>query len=266
MFQLVSADWVQPRLSAPEYLVLDPRSPVRYMAGHLENAVNLPVVKAFDPEAGLLSVEKLESWLGAAGLDASLTPVIYDAADGRNAAMLAWILLYLGRNDVHLMEILLERWVADSREIFYKPVAPRPRNFAARVQPGVRANGEQVAGASRARLVDFRSGDEFTGKLDTENKPGHIPGAVNLPWQQLLGDDQRLLAPPEELRGLMAAAGIAPGDEVVAYCRSGLRAAVGYLALALLGYKVRLYDGSYADWVRSGRPVERIEAAGEAAR
>jgi thiosulfate/3-mercaptopyruvate sulfurtransferase len=258
MFTFVSADWVQERLDSPEILLLDPRSALRYMAGHPKNAISLPAAKATGAN-GLRPVEELAQWIGAAGLDDRRVPVLYDGADGRNAAMLAWILLYLGRTDVHLMDVFWEKWAAEKREAFYRPVAPVARQFTPRVRPELRATLEDVRVAASGKFVDFRSADEFTGKLDTEGKPGHIPGAVNLVWQELSGADHRVLAPREKLQALFAARGIGPGDRVVAYCRSGLRASLGFLALAQLGVPVALYDGSYAEWARSGLPVESSE-------
>ncbi len=259
----VSADWVQERLGSPEILVLDPRRPAKYLQGHLKNAVNSPVATAFDREGRLLPAAELARWIGAAGLDDSRKPVVYDSFDGRNAALLAWILSYLGRSDVHLLNVFLEGWVAEEREVFYRPVTPVAREFSARVREDIRASRKDVSDAAGWKLVDFRSQDEYTGKLDTEGRPGHIPGAINFVWQELLGENHQFLAPRETLEQRLGAAGIARDDRVVAYCRTGLRAAVGCLALEHLGRTVRLYDGSYADWARSGLPVEATQAGSE---
>lgn len=255
MATLVSADWVEERLGSPEVLVLDPRRPVPYLKGHLQNAVNLPAAKAMDPQGGLLPVERLEEWAGAAGLADGRTPVVYDASDGRNAALLAWILEYLGRTDVHFLDSFLERWVAEGREIFYRPVKTAPAMFSARVQGHVRAMLNDVRDAGW-KLVDFRSPEEYSGQVDTDGRPGHIPGARHLDWRKLVGRNHQLLAPPEELERLLASTGIGLEDKVVAYCRTGVRAALGYFALQQLGRQVRLYDGSFQEWARSGLPVE----------
>ena len=65
---------------------------MKYLQGHVKNAVNLPLFKAFDAEGALLPDADVQRWIGAAGLDAQRTPVIYDSYDGQNGAMLAWIL------------------------------------------------------------------------------------------------------------------------------------------------------------------------------
>jgi 3-mercaptopyruvate sulfurtransferase SseA len=79
---------------------------------------------------------------------------------------------------------------------------------------------------------------------------------VNIVWRDLNGSSQSVLAARERIEHLLTSAGVGRTDQVVAYCRSGPRASLGYLALQQCGYQVRLYDGSYAEWVRSGLPVE----------
>ena len=252
----VSADWLEEHVDSPDILLLDPRRPMKYLQGHIKNAVNLPLSKAFDAEAKLLSEDDLKRWLGLAGLDAQTTPVIYDSYDGQNGAMLTWILEYLGRADVHVLNIFFERWVADGREVFYKPVVPVAKEFTARVNPKIRATLDDIRAEPGLKLIDFRSQDEYTGKLDRDGKPGHIPQAVNIVWQDLIGAEREVLAAREKVEQLLRAAGIERGDKIIGYCRTGPRAAVGYLALRQYGYDIRLYDRSYAEWARSGLPVE----------
>jgi len=87
--------------------------------------------------------------------------------------------------------------------------------------------------------------------------PGHIAGADNVVWRELTSPPEHLLARREKLERMLADSGIARDDKVIAYCRSGPRASLGYLALKELGYEVKLFDGSYAEWTRAGLPVEK---------
>ncbi|HSF33191.1 MAG TPA: rhodanese-like domain-containing protein [Candidatus Tectomicrobia bacterium] len=256
MTTLVTAQWVEEHLQDPNLRLLDPRRPMRYLQGHLKNAVNLPIYKAFDAEGMLLPDEQLQRWLGAAGLDNQTRPLIYDSYDGQNGAMLAWLLEYLGCTDVRMLKIFYERWVAEGHEVFYKPVAPISKTFSAPVKPQLRVEIDELRRESALKLIDFRSREEYTGQLDRDGKPGHIPGAVNIVWRDLVGRQQEVLASPETIQQLVNAAGIQPGDRIVAYCRLGMRAALGYLALQQAGYDIRLYDRSYAEWARRGLPVE----------
>lgn len=256
MVTLVSAQWVEDHLDSAGILLLDPRRPMRYLQGHLKHAVNLPMYKAFDAEAKLLPDAQLQQWLGDAGLDDHTTPVIYDAYDGQNGAMLAWLLEYFGRTDVHLLHIFYERWVEQGHEVFYRPVLPTARALTVRANSKIRATIDDIGSGAAVKLIDFRSQDEYTGKVDRDGKPGHIPQAVNIVWRDLIGPHQEVVASPEKIQQLVSAAGIQHGDTIIGYCRAGLRAAVGYLALQQAGYDLRLYDRSYAEWARSGLPVE----------
>lgn len=267
MLNFVSTSWVAERLDSHDIQILDPRSVLRYTAGHLKNAVNVPVAKTRDANNHIGSADDLARWLGACGVDDRRTPVLYDNPDGRNAAFLAWMLAYLGRDDVRVMNVFLENWIGEGREIFYRPIKPAPQNFTARVRSGLRRTLSQVQADVQThtgpKLVDFRSRDEFTGKVDHDNRPGHIPGAVHIAWSDLAGANGDILASQERVEQLLAAQGITADDHVVAYCRLGLRGALGFLALAQLGRKVSLYDGSYAEWAQSGSPVEADEAPAE---
>ena len=264
MATFVSTDWVEERLEAAGFLVLDARSAMRYLQGHLKSAVSLPLRKMLDQQARLLPVDQLSRVFGSVGLGGRETPVLYDGHDGRNAAMLAWALEYLGRDDVHIMEVVFDRWKDQGREIFYRPVQPAARDFTARVDAGARACLADISGAPDLKLVDTRSREEFAGEIDAgetdaDERPGHVPGAVNVVWQELVGEDGHLLCSGEKARQVLAAAGINRNDRIVAYCQVGVRAAVAYLAFKRLGYDVRLYDASYAEWERSGLPVEKGE-------
>ncbi len=221
----------------------------------MKNAVNIPIRGAFDGAMKLRSERELAQWVGAAGLDHERIPVVYDGYDGQAGSMLVWILEYLGCREVRVMDIFLGHWMKEGREVFYRPVPPLAKEFRAEIDPSVRATLDLLQRSSDSKLIDLRSREEYTGAVDTEGRPGHIPGAKNIVWKDLL-EQEVFLAPREKLEKVMAASNIRPGDKLVAYCRSGMRAAVGFLAFRQLGFDIRLYDGSYAEWARSGLPVE----------
>jgi thiosulfate/3-mercaptopyruvate sulfurtransferase len=257
MTRLVSMEWVADRLGRPEFTLIDPRRPMKYLSGHLPGAINIPIFKAFGPDGRMFTAAALGPWLGDAGLGDASAPVIYDSAQGQNAAMLAWILAYLGRDDVCVMEVFFETWKAARREVLYKPVAARPREFSIRLNSSVRATIEDVRDSRDVALVDCRSRTEYAGEQTVSgDPPGHIPGAISLDWREF-GDSQRLLKPDAETRRLLDAAGVKADASLITYCRSGPRAALGYLALRQAGYGARLFDGSFLQWLQAGLPIER---------
>ena len=257
MATFVSADWVQSRLDDPDFVTIDTRFSMRHLMGHLKSAVNVPPPKMRDAQGRLLPPEDLATLFGAAGLGDALVPVLYDGYDGRNSAMVAWALEYLGRDDVHIMDVVYDEWKAQEREVLYRPVPRVARQFTVRVNAAVRASIADISEATDLKLVDARSPEEYHGETEIDEKPGHIPSAVNVVWQELVGQDGRLICSDEKARQVFEEAKIEQGDRVVAYCKVGARAAVGYLAFKRLGYDVRLYDASYAEWEQSGLPVEK---------
>jgi len=260
MAKLVDIAWLAARLESKEIVVVDPRRPMKYLSGHLPGAINIPMYRAFGADGRLSGPATLAEFIGGAGLGDSITPVLYDSPEGQNAAMLAWILEYLGRRDVLVLDACYENWKESGGEVRYKPVAGPPVKFTPHENPAIRVTSKQISGETGLKLVDFRSHEEFTGERAMgDDTPGHIPGAVNLVWRELASPPERILAPREKIAKLFAGAGLKPGDQVVAYCRSGPRAALGYLALKEAGYDVRLFDGSFGEWSRSGLPVEKDE-------
>ena len=256
MATFVSPDWVAERIGQPGHLIIDPRSAMRYLMGHLRGAVSVPYKKLQAPDGRLGPPEQLATAFGDAGLGEDVTPILYDHQDGRNAAMAAWILEYLGRTDVHIMDLRYEAWKDEGREVLYRPVPTGAATFTVRLNPDIRATLNDVVNAGSAMLVDARSPEEYRGEFEADHRPGRIPGAISLPHNELVGSDSRLLADPDSLRARLDAAGITEGEPVIAYCRSGIRASITWLALGQMGYTARLYDGSYAEWMDSDQPVE----------
>ncbi len=258
MIKFASINWVAEHLQQHQFILVDARRPMKYLSGHLPGAINIPAYKAFGPEGRLLGPESLASFIGNAGLGDDSTAVIYDSPEGQNAAMLAWILEYLGHTDIRVLEDFFEAWKASGREVLYKPAALPRKTFTVRLNLAVRATLDDVLAAPDLKLVDFRSREEYAGITTMgEDKAGHIPGARNIVWRDLGHPPEHMFKPIEDLARITNTAGVNPGDKVVVYCRSGPRAALGYLALSQLGADVRLFDGSFAQWSQAGLPTEK---------
>lgn len=127
----------------------------------------------------------------------------------------------------------------------------RPERIASLAEVDALSRQLTASPDARVALVDARPREQFEGAEAGEgvSRPGHVPGAVSAFWKDDLqaGDVPRLRS-ADELRARYVALGVAPDDVVVAYCRTGVQASYTYFVLAYLGYDVRLYDGSFAEW------------------
>lgn len=258
MVRTVDGDWLRSRLGEPALTVADPRPIMRYLSGHVPGAVSVPTEKAFDLDGRLLPDDALADWLGASGISNGRTVVVYGDSDGQAAAMLAWMLEYLGHPDVVFLRSRFERWKEEGGELAYRPVAATATTFEARPRAELRATWKDVASPLRCCLLDTRSPEEYQGdRVIAGDPPGHIPGALNVPWLSFLAEDDDLLLSPGELAVRLQSSGADPDQETVVYCRAALRAAVAWLAMHVAGAPVRLYDASFLDWSRRpGLPIE----------
>lgn len=265
MIELVGSGRFDEISAGPGARIVDPRSPVRYLAGHIPRAVNFPASRLFDPKSlALRSAERLASEFGEIGIGDDSSVLLYDSSDGQNAAMVGWVLEYLGHTHVGILSHYVESWARQGRDLLYRPVKLDRAELTARPSPNIRATLEQTVNTDDKILVDLRSAKEFDGSLVNEARAGHIPGSVNLPWTELLGQGDEFLRPKPELAKRVASAGLVPQSEIVAYCNFGPRAAVGFVALKQLGFeKVRVFDGSFHQWalhpelpVKTEKPAE----------
>jgi thiosulfate/3-mercaptopyruvate sulfurtransferase len=221
--------------------------------------------------------DHLDSVLAAAGAGGSANVVVYGEPLAAARAFFTLDIVGLG-NRAAMLDGGLEAWRGAGH-----PLSTRGADTVSRPAAAGTASSSQSAegivvdadwilarrGDSKIALIDARPPDEFSGEKPGEgvDRPGHIPGARNLFWKRLLQSDSLpLLQDTATLRRLFVEAGAAPGDTVVTYCRTGMQASFAYFVARYLGYEVRMYDGSYLDWIRvPTRPVERSRDSGTGA-
>ncbi len=208
----------------------------------------------------LKSVARLSEEFAGLGVDMDTTVVLCDSFDGQNAAMLAWVLEYLGHQKVKILSSFIEAWAENGRDLGYRPVKSDSARFESKENLSIRASLLDVQVPGR-KLLDLRSVQEFDGDLLNESRAGHIPGAINLPWTGLLGAANEFLRSKSELERAFKDRGVESSDQIVAYCNYGPRAALGYLVLQQLEHgHVRVYDGSFHQWAL--HPELPVEARG----
>jgi thiosulfate/3-mercaptopyruvate sulfurtransferase len=265
---LVSTEWLAGQLQNPSVVVLHVGTPANFDAGHIPGA-RLVALGPLQPTRDgvpmmLADVAVLRDAFEAAGVSNNSHVVIY--GDGPLQGARGFFMLdYLGHPRVALLDGGKAAWTADGRELSTTAVSPARGSFT----PGVRSERLVTAEWVRDRLqdarvvlVDARPAADYAGEVEPSAqvpRPGHIPGAHNVFWQQaLVSTEVPRMKDLEALRALHAATGADPRDAVVAYCFSGMMSSVAYFVARYLGYDARLYDGSFFDWSpRTDLPVAR---------
>lgn len=261
---LVSAPWLQKHRQDSTLVVLQvERSRAPFDSAHVTGSRFVPM-SDFTVRRGELLTElppaaQLQALLESLGIGEHGRIVLY--GDLLPVTRFFFTLDYLGLGDrVAILDGGLAAWRDLSDEVTALPT-PAPPRTALRVHPqdAVLADAAWVEAHRSDRkvtLLDARSREEFEGTQSEEGvaRPGHIPGARNLNWTETIREGR--FRPADELRQLLSQAGAVPGQELVTYCRVGTRASALYFVARLLGYPVRLYDGSMNEWAGlKDRPV-----------
>ncbi|MFL1874228.1 3-mercaptopyruvate sulfurtransferase [Hansschlegelia beijingensis] len=272
---LVSTEWLAARLGDPDVVPVDGSwylpdagrdGAAEFRERHIPGAAFFDINAVADLSSGLPhmlpSPEVFAEAVGGLGIGTGSTVVAYDGAGLFAAARVWWTFRAMGVDKVYVLDGGLPKWLAEGRPVETGPSSRQPRPFAARFDQTAVKSADQIADALQAQsvqILDARSGPRFRGEAP-EPRPGlasgHIPGSLNLPFQEVLGADGRL-RDETELRAAFEKAGVDLGRPVVTTCGSGVTAAILALALESVGARAAgLYDGSWAEWGAGGRPVE----------
>jgi thiosulfate/3-mercaptopyruvate sulfurtransferase len=283
---LVSTTWLAEHLYDPQVRVVDMRGRVvpptepkphyfarheDYAAGHIPGAVYIDWTRDIVDLADQVLVqvappEKIAALMGSLGIGNDTIVVAYDDAFSMFAGRLLWVLRYYGHERVYLLNGGLVKWQAEERPLSTEvPSYPRA-SFTPHVQPELRRSADQVLaalGSDDVLLIDARSTKEYQGEESRATRGGHIPGAQNVFYRDLVTGPDQTYASPEELRARFAAAGVdldaLEEREMVAYCNGGVSATPVLIGYELAtGRRGALYDGSWNEWGNDAdKPLER---------
>jgi thiosulfate/3-mercaptopyruvate sulfurtransferase len=269
---LVSGAWLRERLGDPGLRVVDCRyrlgepgvgEPL-WREGHIPGAAFLDLDRDLAGAPGergrhpLPEPEAFEAAARRAGIGQDTLVVAYDEAAEGGAARLWWLLRHLGHSRVTVLDGGLRGWRDEGGDVRAGEEEIEPGDFRAAPPSGRPATAAELARADdQAVLLDARVPERYRGEVEPiDPVAGRIPGALNMPFAELAPGGRFL--PPEELRARFEKAGVAAGDEAVAYCGSGVTACVVVLAAEVAGIgPTRLYPGSWSEWCARGLPVER---------
>ena len=254
-------------------IIWDIRSEADYRKGHIPGAVNVgdagQVLRNPNTE-DFIPIPQLERILGQAGIDPAREVLVYGTRANVIAYFGVYAMQYFGSNNVHVYHDGIDGWRAagqpvatESAQLAPVPLklTPRAANYVSTTDVLARLKDRNV------QLLDVRTPKEFAGEDIRAIRGGHIPGAVNVPYEQNWIDPETAtklgqrkvtdnagmsLKPQPVLKALYA--NLDPDKETIVYCQSGVRAAETATVLADLGFKnVKVYDSS---WLGYGNTLD----------
>lgn len=261
---VVSAQYLSEHLDDPNLVIVDCRFALmepelghqQYQHSHILGANYLDLNKDLSSPVAthggrhpLPDVAQLAQKLAAIGINFQQTQVVvYDDSRFAFAARLWWLLRYLGHEQVSLLDGGWQGW----NEAGYPVTDAMPSSQPGRFVPQLRSDWvvdiEALKGQDEANVVviDSRESDRYLGKQEPIDPiAGHIPGAINYPWQEVTDSQGYLNLTTQQQRW----SNIKPGQEVIVYCGSGVTACVNLLSLELVGIATgKLYAGGWSDW------------------
>lgn len=223
--------------------------------GHLPGAVSIPFDSfrsAGTGQAGMLPApDRWADLLGGAGIGPQTPIVAYDDTHGVFAARFVVTALLFGHTAVHLLDGDYSAWIREHPSATTAPEIEAVAYPTPSLNESFLVDAETVATAATDQdtiLVDTRSPAEFD--------EGHIEGAVNVDWIELVNDETRGLYPKEELCDRLARHGVTPEKRVILYCNTARRISHTYIVLRYLGFdQVFFYEGSLTEWRAEERPL-----------
>jgi len=274
---------MQPLIEAAELKQLDPytytlidargfgNSRERYEQGHIEGAlyVDLEELAAHPEDAAvggrhpLPDVNEFATLLGSLGITPDTHVVVYDDKAGANpAARLWWMLRSVGHEKVQVINGGLQA-AQDAGLNITTEVSPSPEATQYLLKQGFTGTASisevEAAAKDNSRIViDVRENPRYLGQIEPLDLiAGHIPGAINVPYNTNLGEGNRYIS-PEQLKANYEEAfdGVKP-EQVIVHCGSGVTACHTLLALEQAGLPgAKLYVGSWSEWSRRDLPIE----------
>lgn len=284
---LVSTDWLEANLDAPDLRVFDctvylhpwpdnagqtPRSGMDdWRAGHIPGSGFLDLISDFAAPSSQYNFlvpdgDQFSAAAAVRGIGDGTRVVLYDRALNRWAARMWWMLRAFGFDSAAVLDGGWAKWTSERRPKSLNTCRyPRAR-FVPRPRRGLLADQAQVVAAmadSGIHLVNALTAEQHLGREGVHyGRSGHIPGSVNVSARDLVDPQTHAYWPLSHLRRRFAEAGVLDGRRVITYCGSGIAASSDALVLTALGVtEVAVYTNSLQEWAADPEcPMTRGQA------
>jgi len=246
---IVSTEWVQAHLTDPKVRVVDVSDGGQYDRAHIPGARKIDHMATLGDGHRLLPPDALARVWAKAGVSDDTHVVLY----GDSPMATGWVYMSLaaiGHGDhASMLDGGLKLWQSEKRPTSADAPPTETGRLTVRPAPDVIVDAAWVRSrleSPQVRVLDVRTTREWND--------GHLPGATLVLWQDLFADLNMLkFKSPDEIRALLARAGVKSDQEAVTYCAVGMRASLMYWAARAVGIPARVYVGSWQDWQRDSK-------------
>lgn len=265
---LVSVEWLAENIDEPDVVVLDcsvvteqaADGSLRSVSGRTNfDAGHIPTAGFADLRGELsdsqsplqFAVPTPEAFVAAMqslGVGDKTRVVLYDSSGSMWAARVWWMLRWAGFDNAAILDGGINAWKAAGLPLSTEAPDEPQRQLTLALRPELIADRDEVYASLQqpdVSLIDAMPAAHYRGEFTLYDRPGHIPGAENLPSMSLI-DDQGLFRSNAEIAALAAGD---PDKRTINYCGGGISASATAFALTRLGYKdVAVYTASLQEW------------------
>ncbi|MFP4417492.1 MAG: sulfurtransferase [Chitinispirillaceae bacterium] len=261
----VSCSWLADRLREQSLLVLDSQPDVHdYILRHIPGAIyfNEKLLRVVEKQlpTGYISPTGMNELLQRSGISSEQAVVVYTdkggyskAGDGLEQTMMAYTLARFGHPQVYLLDGGMREWIRQELPLTKEMPIASVSSYESRIRDTLFVDYQQfkaVKDDDNVTVIDVRPPDIYQG-YGMWSKPGHIPGALNLPWVQLMNvHNSRLVADDETLSSIVKRLDLNLDRRIIFYCGTGREATAAFCVFKwYLGFpEVALYEGSFTEW------------------
>ncbi|ABS42764.1 sulfurtransferase [Clostridium botulinum] len=269
MKNFVSTKWLQDHLEDENIVIVDCRGDLLkdsygeeiYKKGHIKNAVFADLKKVMSSEEKehggrnpLPDIEDFKRSIEKLGINKNTLVVAYDELKIAGAARFCWMLRYIGYTNNYVLDGGINKWITENRKLYIEENNSKEKldikneNFNISLNEEIKADVNYIKDNMKKdlMLVDSRTNIRYKGiEEPIDKRAGHIPGAKNVYWKDMLKEDGAV----DENKVRENFLPLKDYTNIAVYCGSGIDATFNFLLLDEVGIKARVYAGSWSDWI-----------------